>query len=263
MQITVKEITPDLASAWLARNTHNRNTSPAVIDGYARDMAAGSWKLNGEAIKFSTDGRLLDGQHRLHAVVKAGVTITSVVVEGLASGTQAVMDAGKKRTAADSLGLGGVANARNVAAAARLAIGLEEIKRGRVTKRMATVPEIHHWVTENPEVITAAGQMQRWTKHLDMTPAAVTVAWMLFNSISPEENESFWQSIAENATTGRGDPRSALIARLASARMTGARISPVDQLDLAIRAWNAWREGRGDVYLLKVARAGESVATPI
>ena len=68
-------LTPELATKLLARNTHNRTISSSRIRQYAADMAAGNWAFNGEAIKVSEGGQILDGQHRLRAVIESDVTI--------------------------------------------------------------------------------------------------------------------------------------------------------------------------------------------
>ena len=47
------------------------------------EMQDGKWRLNGKTICFDSTGRLLNGQHRLSAVVRSGVTLTTVVVRGL------------------------------------------------------------------------------------------------------------------------------------------------------------------------------------
>ena len=46
-------------------------------------MQNGEWKLNGKSICFDWNGRLLNGQHRLSAVVRSGVPLTTLVVRGL------------------------------------------------------------------------------------------------------------------------------------------------------------------------------------
>ena len=73
-------LTPALAAEWLNSNTCNRPLSTLRASRYARDMKAGDWRFNGETISFTADGRLVDGQHRLTAVVESGVTIQQVVV---------------------------------------------------------------------------------------------------------------------------------------------------------------------------------------
>lgn len=63
-------VTPEMAENILAARGPNRNVSASVINKYARDMLAGRWQLNGQTIKISKDGQLLDGQHRLEAAKK-------------------------------------------------------------------------------------------------------------------------------------------------------------------------------------------------
>jgi hypothetical protein len=97
-------ITPELAAAWLEnRNTHNRPLRDYRIAELARDMSAGRWHDTGEPIKFDYNDALLDGQHRLGAIVASGVTIEMLVIWGLQPETQDYMDIGLKRSVADSL----------------------------------------------------------------------------------------------------------------------------------------------------------------
>lgn len=74
-------ITPEIAKEMLERNTENfRKISWKRVDLYAADMKAGRWKSNAEAIAFGKNGKLQNGQHRLHAVIKANVPITMYVI---------------------------------------------------------------------------------------------------------------------------------------------------------------------------------------
>src|SRR3990172_8052075 len=77
------DVTPNPPREWLRTNTHNRKLRDRAVADYARDMTAGHWTLNGEAIKFATDGTVLDGQHRLRAVIDSDVTVQMLVVVGL------------------------------------------------------------------------------------------------------------------------------------------------------------------------------------
>ena len=74
----VEMISPKLAQQMLAANTQNRPLRDAATDLMAKDMAEGRWHLNGESIIFSSDGVLTDGQHRLTAVVRSGVTVPKI-----------------------------------------------------------------------------------------------------------------------------------------------------------------------------------------
>jgi hypothetical protein len=81
--VEIVEVSPELAESWLSKNPNNRNLRRSVVDGYARDMSAERWALNGETVKFAADGHLFDGQHRLNAIIVSGATVPMVVVRGL------------------------------------------------------------------------------------------------------------------------------------------------------------------------------------
>ena len=49
----------------------------------ARDIRNGQWMFNAQPICFSRSGRLLNGQHRLSAVLEAGQPIEVLVMRGL------------------------------------------------------------------------------------------------------------------------------------------------------------------------------------
>lgn len=117
-------ITPELATALIQRNTHNRLVSQVTVNKYADDLRAGRWGMNGEAIKIAEDGTLLDGQHRLWAVIETGISLDMLVVRGLPIKAQDTMDLGRKRSVSDALTIDRVKYASTVAAIAGLLLKL-------------------------------------------------------------------------------------------------------------------------------------------
>ena len=85
MQSKEMVVTPGLASQWLERKSKNRRVSGEHVKKLANEMVCGRWELNGVPIIFDLEGKLIDGQHRLEAVVMSGVDIMSVVVFGVES----------------------------------------------------------------------------------------------------------------------------------------------------------------------------------
>ena len=73
-------VTPDYAATLLEKNTTNRNISQITVKRYAQAMASGEWMQNGQTITIAEDGTILDGQHRLWAVIESGITITFLIV---------------------------------------------------------------------------------------------------------------------------------------------------------------------------------------
>lgn len=72
LQGKVETITPDMAREYLKSNSMNRPLNDRTVNLYAQEMRTGNWKLNGEAICFGKNGALLNGLHRLYAIVKSG-----------------------------------------------------------------------------------------------------------------------------------------------------------------------------------------------
>lgn len=106
LQAKTIDVTPDLAQAWLHGHSNYRPISRRHVAYLAAEMARGRWKLTGEPIVFDAGGHLLDGQHRLSAIVRSGVAVTMLVVSGVAEDALPVMDQGKARNARDVLRAG-------------------------------------------------------------------------------------------------------------------------------------------------------------
>ena len=117
---SVKRITPALAKQMLESNTGNfRPVDMSRVKRYSLDMKSGSWMTNGEALKFCASGMLLDGQHRLHAIVLSGIGLDMLVIEGLDEGVAISMDKGASRSVASWLRHRGIKNATQIGAIAR------------------------------------------------------------------------------------------------------------------------------------------------
>lgn len=99
------EVTPALAAEWLEKNVANNRPVRAVdVSKFARDMMNGNWRLTHQGIAFNTEGRLIDGQHRLRAVVQSKCTVPMMVWHNLPEECLPMIDIGLARTARDSIG---------------------------------------------------------------------------------------------------------------------------------------------------------------
>lgn len=102
----VEDVTPQLAAQYLEANTNNYRS---VIDTDLRrlkaDLLAGRGKLTPDAIAFTVDGVLVNGQHRLKAIVQTGVALKLLVVRNFPSNSESdpCIDRGSRRSAASDL----------------------------------------------------------------------------------------------------------------------------------------------------------------
>lgn len=120
LNVSVENITPEMAKVYLGENGINRNISLSRVNCFADDMKKGNWQLNGEGIHFNTKGVLINGQHRLSAIIKANCIVPMLVIRNVPDEVN-LYDRGRNRNIVDSFIISGmskdVANATNVAIA--------------------------------------------------------------------------------------------------------------------------------------------------
>lgn len=98
-------VTPEWASECLKKNKSNRPVRESTVLVYARQMMAGQWRLTHQGICFDSSGNLVDGQHRLNAVVRANVAVKMLVsvLDSEQTAASLPLDLGVKRTLSDLL----------------------------------------------------------------------------------------------------------------------------------------------------------------
>lgn len=249
-------VTPEIAERWLERNTSNRRVRPLHVTKLARDMADGDWQLTGEAIKFNHAGMVLDGQHRLHAVVRSGATVQMFVVRGLDDDTQKVMDAGAARTAGDNLILTGFKNAHLLAAAVRLL--LRHQLGGAAWNYDPSHSEIYLFIEQNPDIEVAANIAQTYVKFLDIRPAVIAATtYMIGNAAGYDRANEFWDAAAHKVGLRKGDPVLAMTNAFSQARVNRRNIDVRAQISAILRMYNARRTG-APVRIVKFVSPGGS-----
>jgi hypothetical protein len=112
LRFQVAEITPVLAAEWLKLNRKNRKLKYETMLAYARDMKNNAWYLTHQGVAFDAEGNLIDGQHRLEAVVNSKRAVNMFVSAGWPTGnnggkhkTMDAVDRGVNRSIADQLRL--------------------------------------------------------------------------------------------------------------------------------------------------------------
>ena len=240
----IEIITPAMATEYLNSNTANRNIRNRVVESYARDIREGNWQFTGEAIKFSREGVLLDGQHRLYAIIEANAPIKALVIRNLADESQEVMDTGAKRAAADALSMKGYKNATTLAAAARYVI---TFKSGslQVNKEMARVThsEIIDFLSKNAvlEEYTVFCIAMKATS--DLSPSIMVASLFLLAESDKEAAMEFMTTVGTGLNLQPNTSIYALLNRLREIRRHRTYVPPAEYLSLVIRAWNKWRKG--------------------
>jgi hypothetical protein len=249
LDIKTMLVTPEQANKWLGANAEDqRNQRDVKIEGYARDMKAGKWHLSGDTIKLTKDGVLIDGQHRLKAVVKAGVPVYMVVVFNVDHAAMAVIDTGIARTFADSLRGLPIANRNDVAAVVRRITVWDRGNRMGKGGDNPTHQELQERFNKDADAfVTAAARGVDCSKARICAAGAASTAFYLFQRIDPELTHQFFDKLISGANLS---PKEAILTvreRLIRSRRPGGRddkLNVAEQLALLIRGWNAFRENR-------------------
>ena len=151
MYSRIETITPEIAADYLSRNNRNRKIRQGVVKRYAADIKNGNWQLSPQGISFYESGNLADGQHRLMAIIEAGIPVDMYVTYDVPE-VCTIQDRGAARSTADVLKIDGLASSAASCAGVSLAnfifkqAGKASVSEGILTK----------FICENEETICDA-----------------------------------------------------------------------------------------------------------
>lgn len=109
-------MTPEQARQILSHNNgKNRALRPNTVAKLTNDIKEGRWEITHQGIAFDEHNQLLDGQHRLQAIVNANRECEMIVWRNVPRKSFSVLDCGVSRTASDNLNYMNVPRAKIVA----------------------------------------------------------------------------------------------------------------------------------------------------
>lgn len=283
--VSLVEIDGKDANRLLELNTDNRKLRKAKVDEYKRAILRGDFHFNGDAIRISRDGVLLDGQHRLEALrqtlgfVKDASqgeenaiyneqrpTILVLIVDGLDPVARETIDVGATRTAANLLEFGAdrMRNAINVAALGRAAMTMEDPKQSMPSKQ-----EVVHYVHAHRDALEAAylhGHRTIENSPLKGGTTPYGLAAYLIGQVESDQEiiRYFFRKLSTGEGLVYGDPILTLRNRLISTPPTtagGSRSRYMRNTSLFLRAWNAFANGQS-LKTLKSWGEGQAYPTP-
>lgn len=243
MQTTLETITPEKATAWLKLNTANRPINRKHVKNLAAAIRKGQWMVNGETIKFSTYGKLIDGQHRLSACVQSASPFDSLVARQVDPSAISTVDCGKARQASHHLAMIGVPNATKIAAALKLVAGYE---RGSInyqghTGFLLTNTDIDELLAVHPGILSSSQYVSRLNPLI--TPSVTIALTYLLRRDSPSLADDFLEKAASGAGLEIGNPVLALRDWCHFAVVKKPKPKAGVFLAVSIRAWNYFKKG--------------------
>lgn len=242
----VVDLTPAAARELLDGNTRNRSLRRDYVRQLAGAMERGEWMVNGEPVQVATDGTLLNGQHRLSAVVESGVTVPMLLVRGLPVATQKTMDVGTRRTLSDVLALHKEIDTTNLGAVLGLLYRYRSGARLDYSSRTApTITEALELLEAEPGVRDALVVARRVFRATHMRVSVAALFVYVFEEADPGEGGAFFDALCEPDGEQPGSAVLALRSQLERIRVERTYQVPTYVLSaITIKAFNAWREGR-------------------
>lgn len=266
--VSIMTITPEIAEKWLSNNPLNRNLNEERVLRYTNEMQKEKWQFNGESIKICDDGSLIDGQHRLAAIIKTGQDQVSVVVKNLPRSVFSTIDLGRTRTLVDLLHITGYSYTDRIAGAARLIALLnrnQEIARHLVKNRSTlSIDELFELIKAHPSIQEEAIYvMKNYATLVKIAGSPNTLA--LFH-LFKEKDETLAIEFFQALNTGHMlDSNSTiyqcreLLYKHRAESATGRYTNSAYILYLMVKTWNGMRDGLYDIRLM----ADSSLPVPI
>lgn len=255
-------VTPKIAQEWLLKNEGNRRLSANYVNTLADAIMRGEWTINGETIKFASTGTLIDGQHRLSAVIKSGLPIDVYVVTGLDMGSRDTVDTCRARSNADVLALHGEKNASKIAAAIRFVYMFENgipLGHGARLTRVQCLNEVRRHPGLH-DSLRPAEAVRASEVNLACAPGAA--AHYIFSSIDAQSASEFFSGLASGAGLSEGDPilalRRAIILTRGKIQSRSNAMRGEQALAMLAKAWSAKLAGKS----MKLLRLGETDVSP-
>lgn len=260
----VVTVTPERAQQLLEQNKNNRRVSAKNLEKVEAIMSRGEWRLNGEAIKISTNGRILDGQHRLMASVNTGTTFQTLIVYGLTDETQETMDSGKSRTLADILSLRGYKSTHSLAAIVTAIIrseiyGIKAAVSSGTAARPVTNQQAIRRIETEPTVVDLFNHVNGVTK-AGLPGKIAGMLYYKFSEIDSDDTQFFFERLASGAGLERNHPILVLRALLLRLKSEPGAANSTYVTAVTIKAWNKFRAGE-DCSQLKFRVGGASPET--
>lgn len=263
-RITVEIITPQIAATLLGTMPANRPLRQAMVKRYAREMIAGRWLLNGEAIKIDRRGKLIDGQHRLNAIVMAETPVKILVVRGVDERAMITLDTGVARNFYDASLIAGKPYSARVGPIARIWANYEAGRGSNGGGRLPTPShqELSALIEAHPAIAESAVYVSKFKNIAACHPSVQGfVHAYVSEKYDREMADTFVQCLAEGANLSKTDPIYVLRRRLIDdAALNGRRYDQYYVLALTIKTWNAWLDGE-QIQVLRYGTKGNAAET--
>jgi len=252
--LTKVTVTPEDAAQLLEANGSNRPLNEQHVKRISRQITDGKWRFNGDTIKISSTNDILDGQHRLWAIIEAKIPVETIVVRGIEPDAFSTIDTIRKpRSGSDVLALIGVTNQRSA-----ISVGLQWLIRWqrktlenyRAPQNRIENSDIETAYRDNPGIARAAERANRLRSVFN--PGLLTFFYFVLTNRNPELAERLMYTLENPSGIGMDDPFFRLRAYFLN---PNSRKDAIVSIALMVKAANAAHKKK-DVKVLNWRNQG-------
>lgn len=236
--MTIETITPEVAEQYLAFNRGNRNIVQSHVAAMARDITNGQWMFNAQPICFARSGRLLNGQHRLSAVLEAGQPIEVMVMRGLPEEAFETYDKQAKKAPVVEEMFDDFGDKALVAATAVL-LWRRELRPAGQPNARPTASEVRDVIRDNPDLMRLRGFARKMVRY-GRSSAMVYAAHRILR-----DDSKLGQLFLDRLETAANLPAGHIILRLRDRLIDLRKADQNAQIDEILNAWAKFRKSPG------------------
>lgn len=260
MTITVEEVTPEKAQEWLEFNTKNRSVRKKQVDYLTQSLVQEGGRLSTDCIAFREDKTVLNGQHRLLAIIASGVSVPCLIVYNAPDDMDEIEDHVAPRQARDLVKTKNpdIKNANDKVTIPAALWRLKDMRAdsswtmARWDNNVYTKNFLANYVVEHDKELSwALSLVHNTNADLVFSPRGTFAAAVL---ILAERHKTatkvFFQRLGTGENLQAGDPiltlRNYYIKQANEKAQKGTEATDPLQVRLALlfMAWNAWLEGK-------------------
>lgn len=236
----------------------NRRPRHRAIERYANVMKLGKWGLSNDVICITKDGKVINGQNRLQAVIDSGVSIHALVMLDADESMFWYMDTGQGRTLKDFLDTMGLELPSNVSSSA--AYILQMLNNGKLFTRLKECQStygqqenVYALVEKHLDLFIAAAEYQKRMQRFSLIPSKACIVCHVICSYADYEKAKIFYETLYSKEWGSSRLFITLFNKLQSIPRSSSEGRNVDFMKVIFAAWNLFCKNKSPQKIMTSA----------
>ena len=240
----IEMIDPETAQCYLNSMVDNRKKIKGAIDEYAQSMRDLEWLLSHQGIAFDDQGRLIDGQNRLLAIIATGIAIPMMVTTGLIVDCFKVVDAGRGRKLSQAMHIRKIKNSIECSSIVRtiLIYKLSKCTSLQFSPKVTNTVGLDYYYSHTDLIREAIPWAKKFVEYGSGTRATGGFIYYVLATIDKDLAEDFLTKLVMGVGLEENSPIVKHRCEMETLRRKNDGKFPHrnDQANLIFRTWNRW-----------------------